>query len=123
VYYIRYANDFLIGIQGSKKICEKIRDEVKFFLEKQLVLKLNIDKIKITHSILNQILFLGYHVRCTSTESSKVGFNFKKPFVKKTTQIILEAPIKKVVTKLKKKGFLNSKNMPTSNGRYKNIDL
>jgi len=31
--------------------------------------------------------------------------------------------VSRVLERLKEKGFLNSKNMPTSNGRYINIDL
>jgi hypothetical protein len=50
VYYVRYSDDFILGVSGSKKTCEMIRDEIKLFLSERLLLSLNLDKSKITHS-------------------------------------------------------------------------
>jgi len=123
VFYVRYVDDFLIGVHGSKKTCELLREEIKSFLEKELALMLNIDKTKITHSTTDQALFLGYHISCTPIEKMRIGYNSKKQLVRNTTRTILNAPIKEVVERLREKGFLNSKKMPTRNGRYLNIDL
>ena len=123
VYYTRYADNFLIGVQGSKKTCELIVREIQNFLEKKLALILNVDKIKITHSTTDQALFLGYHISCTPIEKMRIGYNSKNQLVRHTARTVLNAPLKNVVEKLKEKGFLNSKKMPTRNGRYINIDL
>lgn len=48
LYYVRYVDDFIIS--GSKKTCETIRDEIKLLLSERLLLSLNLDKPKITHS-------------------------------------------------------------------------
>lgn len=123
VHYIRYADDFLIGVQESKKTCELILREIKSFLEKRLALTLNISKTKIIHSTSDRALFLGYHISCTPIKKMRIGYNSKNQLVRHTTRTVLNAPIKTVVEKLKEKGFLNSKKMPTRNGRYINIDL
>lgn len=123
VYYVRYVNDFILGIIGSKGTCEIIKAEIKSFLSERLKLILNIDKTKITHSTKDKALFLGYQICCTPIKRMRIGYNAKGKFVRNTTRTILLAPVSKVVERLKKRGFLNSKNMPTRNGRYINVDL
>ena len=123
VYYVRYVDDFIIGIIGSKGTCEIIKTEIKSFLSERLQLSLNIDKTKITHSTKDKALFLGYHICCTPIEKMRIGYKVKGKLVRNTTQTILLAPVSIVLERLKEKGFLNSKNMPTRNGRYINIDL
>lgn len=123
VEYVRYVDDFLIGVQGSKDTCMKIREEIKIFLEKHLAMTLNINKTNITHSTTEKALFLGYEISCTPKSKMPIELDSRKRLVRKTTRTVLNAPIKKVVEKLRLKKFLNSKNQPTRCGRYINMDL
>jgi len=123
VYYVRYVNDFILGILGSKETCGIIKTEIKSFLSERLQLSLNIYKTKITHSTKDKALFLGYQICCTPMKKMIIGSNAKRTLVRNTTRTTLLAPVSRVVEMLKEKGFLNSKNMPTRNGRYINIDL
>lgn len=59
VKYIRYADDLLIGIRGSKELVKKILKTVKFFLKSHLHLEVNEDKSSIIHSYSGKIPFLG----------------------------------------------------------------
>ena len=59
--YVRYADDFLIGVVGSRKDCEDIKAELKTFLLEELHLVLSDEKTKITHSS-EKARFLGYDV-------------------------------------------------------------
>lgn len=61
IYFVRYADDFLIGVKGSKKDCEEIKQELHDFLKEELKLTLSAEKTLITHSS-NKALFLGYNV-------------------------------------------------------------
>ena len=36
--YVRYADDFLISVIGSKEDCVKIKEDIKIFLLEQLIL-------------------------------------------------------------------------------------
>jgi len=122
VSYVRYVDDFLIGVIGSKETCIKIREEIKTFL-KSLNMTLNMDKTHITHSTTEKALFLGYDISCTPKSKMPVGYDSRKRLIRKTTRTIMNAPIKRVVEKLRSKGFLNKKNQPTRCGRYINMDL
>ena len=67
IVYVRYADDFLIGINGTKEECQKIKSLLKEFLAEHLRLELSDEKTKITHSS-QCARFLGYdvHVRRNS---------------------------------------------------------
>lgn len=59
--YVRYADDFLIGVIGNKKDSLKIKNDIKIFLESELKLSLSDTKTLVTHS--NKFArFLGYDI-------------------------------------------------------------
>ncbi len=59
--YVRYADDFLIGVIGSKEDSQRIKEDIKNFLMSELKLELSEDKTLITHSK-KVAKFLGYDV-------------------------------------------------------------
>lgn len=52
----------MIGVNGSKEDCEKIKKELTLFLRENLKLELGQEKTLITHSS-KEIRFLGYNVK------------------------------------------------------------
>ena len=60
--YIRYADDFLIGIKGTKSECEMIKRQFSDFIHNNLKMELSKEKTLITHSS-NPARFLGYDIR------------------------------------------------------------
>jgi group II intron reverse transcriptase/maturase len=67
VKYVRYADDFLIGVRGPKSLALKIFRSVTFFLKSSLHLSLNEEKSKIIDSFSNKISFLGMLIHNVST--------------------------------------------------------
>lgn len=61
ILYCRYADDFLIGVIGSKQDAEQIRMDVKAFLAEKLHLELSMEKTLITNAA-DKANFLGYEV-------------------------------------------------------------
>jgi RNA-directed DNA polymerase len=61
VSYCRFADDFTIVVKGTKQQTEEIRKECQQFLEKELKLKLNMDKTVITH-VDDGFIFLGQRI-------------------------------------------------------------
>ncbi|QHA01079.1 reverse transcriptase/maturase family protein [Dehalobacter restrictus] len=59
--YNRYADDFVVGIIGSKEDAEKVKADIKLFLQDSLKLTLSEEKTKITHST-EKIRYLGYDI-------------------------------------------------------------
>jgi len=62
IKYIRYADDFIIGVKGDKEDCILIKRQFSDFISQSLKMELSDEKTLITHS--NQCArFLGYDVR------------------------------------------------------------
>ena len=57
--YIRYADDFIIGILSNRKTAVEIRSRVADWLKGELKVELSMEKTQITH-ICKGIPFLGY---------------------------------------------------------------
>lgn len=61
VKYVRYADDFIIGVIGSKELTEQIKNEVAEFLQDNLKLTLSPEKTLITN-FKDPVKFLGYEM-------------------------------------------------------------
>ena len=73
--YVRYADDFLIGVIGGKEEAIAIKEQVKAFVADTLILELSDEKTLITHSE-KSARFLGYDIyvrRSTATKKDKTG--------------------------------------------------
>lgn len=68
--YVRYADDFLIGIIGSKQDAEQLKADLTVFLKEQLKLTLSETKTKITHTT-QAARFLGYDVTISHSQAIK----------------------------------------------------
>lgn len=59
--YVRYADDFLISVIGSKEDCRQIKDDIKNYLYNVLKLELSDEKTLITNAQ-KSAKFLGYDI-------------------------------------------------------------
>lgn len=60
--YIRYADDFLLGVIGPKQEAEAILQEIRDFLTRRLLLAMSGEKTKVTHGRSMKTEFLGYRL-------------------------------------------------------------
>lgn len=68
--YVRYADDFLIGVVGSREDSEKIKVKLAEFVSRVLKMELSEEKTLITHS--NEYArFLGYDIRVRRNDKVK----------------------------------------------------
>jgi len=113
IYYVRFADDFLIGINGSYDLAYKIRNLIDDFLKKELNLELNISKTKITNAKKDRAYFLGASVRVmtsrTNNQKRITGLQTKEGRKIKRRipghNIIIMAPIDLIVKRLSDQGF------------------
>merc|ERR1712060_565697 len=70
IYYVRYADDFLIGVNGNEIIAKTLRLKIEEFLKSELRLLLNVSKTKITSAITNRAFFLGSYVRAMTSRTN-----------------------------------------------------
>ncbi len=68
--YVRYADDFLISVIGSKSECETIKADITQFMREQLKLELSDEKTLITRAQ-DKAKFLGYEIFIRKSDAVK----------------------------------------------------
>jgi len=76
IQYTRYADDFLVGIIGSKEDAEKVKADIKAFLKNELKLEMSDAKTKVTHTG-DRARFLGYDITVSRSQNLKKASNGK----------------------------------------------
>lgn len=71
VKYVRYADDFLVGIIGSKEEATSIKEFLTKYLKDQLDLELSQEKTFITHNS-EKVRFLGYDIFIAQPKNERV---------------------------------------------------
>ena len=77
IQYTRYADDFIVGVIGSKADAEHVKVAVRDFLSDKLKLKLSDAKTKITHTS-DRARFLGYDITVSRDQTVKKVGNGKE---------------------------------------------
>ena len=70
LHFNRYADDFVVGIIGSRKDAERVKADIRDFLANTLKLTLSEEKTKITHSS-ELIDYLGYQFTVRRSRDAK----------------------------------------------------
>lgn len=128
--YIRYADDFVIGIIGSKDECVKIREHLGNFLTEKLSLNLSLTKTFISHFNKKGISFLGTQIK-GNRETEKLvktlergkGNKFKARVTSRTRMFApLEKLLQKSIDNNMFKRLKSGKVVPTALRRMVNYD-
>ena len=69
IQYVRYADDFIVGVIGSHEDAKKLKQDLTAFLKEKLGLTLSAEKTKITNTVENA-RFLGYDISVSRRTSS-----------------------------------------------------
>lgn len=70
LFYVRYADDWLCGVIGSKEDCKKIKEDFKNYLWDNLQLELSEEKTLITNAK-KSAKFLSYEIRVRQSNLTK----------------------------------------------------
>jgi len=101
--YVRYADDWVIGVRGSYQDAMTIMNNIRLFLHAELELELSIKKTVITNIRTDKVMFLGvnfFKTHANNFVSSSRGRPMRSPL-----SIRFEAPINRILSKLQNAGF------------------
>jgi group II intron reverse transcriptase/maturase len=104
--YVRYADDWIIGLKGSYKEAKLILEKIKLFLNFKLELTLAENKTLITHAKSQKAFFLSVYIFKARHRTYRKN---KGKTTRNSLEIRMEAPIQKVVDKLTKVHFVRNK--------------
>ena len=127
IKYLRYADDWLIGICGPRTLAERIKEELKLFLGQDLKLTLSEEKTQITHARKEQAHFLGTRLAIGREGVQRVvttNNGSKRPIRRRSTgsEIVMTAPKSDLIKKLQVKGFCTTEGHPTTKLGWIHLD-
>lgn len=115
--YIRYVDDFIIGVIGSKEDSLRIKEDIRLFLSEKLKLTLSVEKTKITHTS-NFARFLSYDITVSRSDAIKKDKNGVRKRMY-NGQIKLYVPHEKWASKLKQLNAIKISKHADGTERYK----
>ena len=109
IEYVRYADDWMIGVSGDENLALQLKSEVKEFITNELKQTMNHSKTFVTNLRKGKVKFLGYEI---FIPDSRPLHKYKG--LKHTTQTIrrgnrklrFDLPQDLVVNRLKEKGYV-----------------
>lgn len=128
VKYVRYADDWLIGVTGPHELAEEIKRRVRDFLSTKLKLTLSEKKTVVTNARTQEAKFLGYKIRLGRTDKEQKQTTTTnasgKIFKKRSTgmEIVLKVPIDALVDRLHQKGFCTKNGKPIHRAPWQQLD-
>jgi group II intron reverse transcriptase/maturase len=129
VRYLRYADDWILGVIGPRALAERLRDDIQLFLREELKLELSTEKTLITHAATEEAYFLGTRLMIGRSRpgTARVAV-IRRPgnrlFKKRVTGMFprMHAPIAKLIDKLHSKGFCDKDGYPRSKIGWTGLD-
>lgn len=121
IFYIRYADDWIILTNGNREIGEMIKRKMSDFLWNNLYLKLSLTKTLVTDICKNPAKFLGFELKISERGAIirtpfKVKNQFKKLNLQKRSGLLVWASPdrQRLINRLHMKGFCNRNGFPTT---------
>ena len=102
--YVRYADDWIVAVNGSYHDAAGILDKIRTFCETHLGLTVSEEKTKITNTYTDKVLFLGTHIRHAKHRLIRRGVGGHPKRVRRG--LLLTAPLDRIRKKLREAGFL-----------------
>jgi group II intron reverse transcriptase/maturase len=101
LWYVRYADDMLLGLTGPKETATAILKEIECAVDKELNMQIHPEKSGIKHHS-DGVLFLGYKL----LGNYDAKYNYHDGQSHKSNRIKFSVPTKRLLKKYMNKGFL-----------------
>lgn len=111
VYYVRYADDWIVGVLGPKSLAQTLLSNIQIFLNNELRIQLNLEKTHITHIRTKRVKFLGVYFDIHSRKEWKIVKRKSKIYgtIKariNQVRIYFYLPTREIIKELQEKGFV-----------------
>lgn len=95
VKYVRYADDFVVLVSGSKNLTLEIKERIREYLGTNLKLELNVEKTLITNISKDKARFLGFEITkaVDNNKITKTIAGVKRRAVNETIQLLVPSDV------------------------------
>lgn len=111
IQFVRYADDWMIGVKGPKSLAKQLKEEVTQFFEENLKQGLDPIKTEIINLRAGKVNFLGYDIflpRNMKLVKYKVAGG-KQTVRRQTPTLRFHAPVDDILRRLKERGYISYK--------------
>jgi group II intron reverse transcriptase/maturase len=129
IAYVRYADDWILGLKGSKAVAEEIYNQCETFFRETLHLNWNKEKSILSRSTDQDFEFLGVDMHFVNTkqvkvtkEISELGRAYKRRTVP-VNHLCYRINADNIFARLKQKGYVDENNEPISYTKLINQDI
>jgi len=126
IKYVRYADDWMLGIKGDFQLASKIKEEIRSFLQNSLNQKMHPEKTKVTDLRAGKATFLGYEIYLLKKKGLSVYINKGTRTIRRTNPVLrFDIPLDKLLSKMIDRGYItrNAKGIrPISKQSYSILD-
>lgn len=127
--YVRYADDWILGLKCTKGVAKEIYNRCEQFFKTRLKLEWNQEKSMLSRSTDRDFEFLGVDMHFVNQKQVRIrtiktpyGRLMKRRTVKvNTMHYVMNA--ERIFSRLRKKGFVNNRNEPISHKKIINQDI
>lgn len=128
IKYLRYADDWIIGLQGPHSLAEQIKEEIQTFLHDELRLQLSEEKTFITQARKQEAFFLGTSLRTGRGGEAKIVTSTNKSgilFKRRSTgwETVMKIPTARILKKLAERGLCTTEGKPTAKKGWTLLDV
>jgi retron-type reverse transcriptase len=122
IHYVRYADDFIVGVEGSFTLAKTILEKIELWIEDKLGLKLNPEKTKITKYSHKPVKFLGYslmapHIKGAEKPLERLKVAGRTISRRKKLRIRFYMDYEKVINRLKTNGIIMKRTRHDAHGK------
>lgn len=127
IRYVRYMDDWIIGIKGPIQLAKQLKEEVNDFFQNQLHQELDSEKTKILNLRSGKISFLGYEIFLPrNMKLVKYKKKKKRQTVRRQSPTLsFQLPVKIIIQRLHKRGYIvyeNNRWRPVSKRSYSSLE-
>jgi nicotine oxidoreductase len=101
--FVRYADDWIIGVRGTKEDCKGLLDQISNYLKVELKLNLSETKTLITNARKEKAIFLGTSIGISQHQSYSRTYGYS---TRNAKEIRMEAPKNRIIKKLNESGIM-----------------
>jgi group II intron reverse transcriptase/maturase len=107
IEYVRYANDWMIGISGDQNLAKQVKMEVTEFVSVRLKQTVHTIKTKITNLRAGKVKFLGYEIYLPRNRTISPYIGFGTRTTRRTNpKLRFNIPMDTILNRMEERGYI-----------------
>lgn len=109
IEYVRYADDWMIGIKGDQELAKRLKVEVSLFVKERLKQSVHSIKTNITNLRFGKVKFLGYEIYLPRHRKISPSTGSGTRTTRRTNPMLrFDVPLDSVLSRMEERGYIKA---------------